>query len=59
MMSENAFEMSVIVIATGPERLVARAIEGATRQTSPSTELVIVHESEEAAARLRLRGCLR
>ena len=59
MISHNVFDMSLIVIAMGPERLVARAIEGAARQTSPSTELVVVHESEEAAARLRVRGFLR
>ena len=42
MMSENACELSVIVIATGPVRLVARAIESATRLTSPTTELGLV-----------------
>jgi peptidoglycan/xylan/chitin deacetylase (PgdA/CDA1 family)/glycosyltransferase involved in cell wall biosynthesis len=48
-------EVSIIAMAIGPERLVARALESALSQTAPQCELVVVHDRpDDESARLRL-----
>ena len=50
--------ISLIVMAIGPERVVARAIDTAIRQTAPSIELIVVHDRDDDAALVRLSGYL-
>lgn len=45
--------VSLIVMAIGPERVVARAIASAMCQTVRDAEIVVVHDSDEGAIRSR------
>ncbi len=52
-------DISLIVIALGPERVVDRAMKTAALQRADVSELMIVHDRDEDAARLRSQAYLR
>ncbi|PWT82891.1 MAG: hypothetical protein C5B57_07935 [Blastocatellia bacterium] len=56
-MEVAADRISIILIAVGPDRIVARALNSALRQRIPHAELIVVHDrTQESSVRRRLTG---